>query len=147
MEIKLDGAEMLLAGHAGLMRQVQNLRDGRKAAYGAGNMADWQLHIEGAMCEMAVAKRLGCWWPGKGTFRGDDAGDVQVRGTAHGNGRLILHKEDADHDIFWLVTGINGHYWVRGWITGHEGKQEKYWTDPGTGRPAFFVPQEDLKTE
>ena len=31
-----------------------------------------------------------------------------------------------------------------GWTRGRDGKREEYWTDPNTGRPAFFVPQEIL---
>jgi len=144
VKVELTPAEMMQGAMAGCMRQVENIKIGRVDAHGAGIDMGWQLHIEGALGEMAVAKQQGLYWAGKGAFRGDDAGCIQVRSTTHDKGRLILHREDADHDIFYLVTGICGKYMVRGWIIGHEGKQEKYWTDPDTGRPAFFVPQEDL---
>jgi hypothetical protein len=39
---------MLLYATRGVMRQLQNLRDGRKPAYGAGDEMDWQIHIEGS---------------------------------------------------------------------------------------------------
>ncbi len=145
MEIKLTPAEMLFAAEAGCMRQIENLAKGRQDYHGADRSNGWQMHIEGALCEMAVAKARNIYWHGKGQFRGDDAGTIQVRGTTHPNGCLLLHKDDADHDQFWLVTGRGSGYWVRGWMMGHQGKQEKYWDDPKGGRACYFVPQEDLK--
>ena len=58
--------------------------------------------------------------------------------------RLILHPKDKDEAVFILLTGKAPTFTAKGWIYGKKGKLEKYWTDPKTGRPAFFIPQKDL---
>ena len=61
-------------------------------------------------------------------------------------GHLLLHKEDADEDLFLLVTGFSGDYVIRGWIQCFEGKKEEYWKSE-FGRPdrsCYWVPQEAL---
>ncbi len=126
------------------MRQVENMKLGRKTAHGAKDSDSWQMHIEGALGECALSKYLDHHWSGKGVLRGCDVGDVDVRTASKDNYRLILHNEDPDDRVFWLLTGANGNYQIKGWIMGWQGKHEKYWTDPNTGRPAFFVPQSAL---
>lgn len=143
-QVSLTAAEMLLAISAGGMRQIENCKRNRDPYHGAGTERDWQLHMEGALGEMALCKWLGVYWPGKGGLRDADIGVADVRTGARHTHSLILHREDSDDREFWLVTGINGKYVIRGWICGRDGKSEKYWKDPGTGRPAFFVPQSAL---
>lgn len=143
--IVLTPAEMLVAAQVGIQRQVQNLKHNVQAAYGARREHDWQLNIEGALGEMALAKYLGIYWDGKGEMREPDVGNVDVRTTPKPNNRLILHPKDPDDRVFYLLTGYNGQYVVRGSILGKDGKKQEYWTDPKTGRPAYFVPQEALK--
>lgn len=143
-EIVLDWSEMILAAQAGVLRQVENIKKGVKPAYGAGNEKDWQYGIEGAMGEFALAKYLGVFWHGKGKMWGDDVGSYQVRTSSRNNGDLILHPKDDDEKIYWLVTGLNGKYWIRGYIKAKDGKLDKWWRDPAGDRPAFFVPQSEL---
>lgn len=143
-QIDLTPAEIMQGAIAGVMRQTENLKLGRKPAYGAGRSNDWQLNIEGALGEMALAKHLDKYWH-KGTFRGADVGQYQCRTSSRDNGDLILHPRDGDKSVFFLVTGRNGSYVIRGWIHGAEGKREEFWRDPAGGRPAFFVPQSVLK--
>lgn len=138
-------AEMLLAAQAGVMRQVQNIRDGRKHAHGANDASGWQMHIEGAMGEAALAKFLGAYWGGKGQLRAPDVGDVDVRTAAGPNHCLILHESDPDERRFYLLTGGNGRYQVRGSILGRDGKRPEHWKDPVGGRAAYFVPQSALE--
>ena len=57
-QIKLSEAEIMYAAGVGVARQVENLEIGRIPAYGAGNMNNWQIHLEGALGEMALAKYL-----------------------------------------------------------------------------------------
>lgn len=143
--VSLEMHEIMLAAHAGVMRQVENLKLGRTPAHGCGVESDWQLNVEGCLGEMALAKYLGVWWPGKGRFRDCDVSNVDVRTATKDHYRLILHKEDPDDRVFYLLTGVNGVYTVRGWILGEDGKNEEWWEDPDTGRPAYFVPQSVLK--
>lgn len=129
---------------AGVERQIQNLAKNRKPAHGAGRKNDWQLHIEGIMGEMALAKYFGLYWSGVGRLRDFDVGNVDVRTRPHERSRLILHKEDPDDRCFFLVLGVNGCYRIRGWIQARDGKREEWWDDPVGGRPCYWIPQEEL---
>lgn len=142
--VELTFYEMLLAAHAGVMRQVQNCKDGLAPAYGAGDKNDWQLHIEGCLGECALAKFLGVYWSGKGELRAPDVGIVDVRTTRLDYGDLMMHKRDPDDRVFYLLCGVNGIYKVKGWILAKDGKKDFYWRDPTGKRPAYFVPQHAL---
>jgi len=147
-EIGLTTTEIMQGALVGVMRQVQNIRDRRQDKYGASNSKGWQLHIEGALGEMALAKFLDLYWGGVGTFRGSDVGkSQQVRTRSRHNYELMLHPDDDDEQTYWLLTGTNGTYRVHGWLRGADGKKDHYWKDPAGGRPAFFVPQSDLNKQ
>lgn len=144
VNVDLTPWEMMLAAQCGVMRQVENVKLKRSAAYGAGSLNDWQLHIEGCLGEYALAKYLGVFWDGKGKVRAPDVGHVDVRTRSRHDYELIIHESDPDDRAFWLVTGGNGQYRVHGWTYGSEGKKPEYWKDPAKGRPAFFVPHSAL---
>lgn len=147
MKITLTASEVMQAANVGMMRQVQNTLNKAKPAYGAGSNNDWQLNIEGALGECALAKFLGVYWVGTGKMRAPDVGDFDVRTTTDQNNRLILHPDDPDDRIFWLLIGKNGYYDVRGWIRAADGKRDEFWADPtGQKRHAFFVPQSALNS-
>jgi hypothetical protein len=144
--IQLTWYEIMMAALAGTMRHVENLKKNRKPAYGAGHERDWQIDIEGCLGECALAKYLGLYWSGKGTFRGSDVGKFEVRTAAKQHYKLILHPTDDDDKIFWLACGLNGNYTIKGWILAKDGKKEEYWGDnAGNNRPAYWVPQSELK--
>lgn len=143
-EVALTPTEIMQAAMVGVMRQLQNMRDGRRPAFGAGSASDWQLHVEGALGECALAKHLGIFWCGVGALRAPDVGVVDVRTRSNHSYDLILHDHDPDERVFYLLTGGNGRYVVRGWIRAGEGKRKEFWKDPAGGRPAYFVPQEAL---
>ncbi len=143
--VTLSGAQMMQAALTGVMRQVSNLKHGRKPRYGADDAADWQLHIEGCMGEMAVAAVLGIFWDGKlHDLSPGDVAAIEVRTRRHDWHDLILHPQDDDNARFILVTGGNGCYVLKGWCFGYEGKRDEHWKDPARGRPAYFVPAEVL---
>jgi hypothetical protein len=143
--ITLTSSEMMIAAICGVMRQITNLRDGRRDAYGCQKDGAWQIHIEGACGEMAVARYLGVYYNGNiGNLRASDAGRVQVRTRSRDNYDLIVHPEDNDNVPFVLVTGTAPTYILRGWLLGIDAKQKEYWIDPAGGRPAYFVPQHYL---
>jgi len=142
--IRLTFAEVQQGTFVGCQRQVENLKNNRQPAHGCGRDNDWQIALEGALGEMALAKHLGLFWS-KGVLGGTDVGDVQVRTTPYSDGRLRAHRKDNDAQRYYLLTGINGVYTAHGWLLGGDCKQEKYWGDLWkTGRPAFWVPQSDL---
>ncbi len=144
IEVRLTSAQMLIAAQVGVQRQVQNLSRNNQDVYGASKLAGWQMHIEGAMGEFALAKHLGIFWDGKGEWRMRDVGDFDVRTRSKDYYDLIVHDGDEDDRFIYLLTGVNGRYKVHGGMYAREAKQEKYWKDPAGGRPAYFVPQRDL---
>lgn len=147
-EVRLELSELLQAAIAGSLRRIDAIRHGRVQKNNRGSGGEWQQDIEGAAAEMAVAKFLNLYFPGKGQLRADDVGvntGIQVRASEYDQARLILHPDDPDDATFYLVTGRMGIYVIRGWLVGRLGKRDEYWTDPtGNGRPAYFVPQSAL---
>ena len=145
MIINLTSYELMTASHVGIMRQVQSLKKRSNDMYGADKNNGWQLHIEGALGECAVAKAIDLYWSGSvGNFSGGDVGKIEVRTRSKHNYDLILHNSDSDSAWFVLVTGVNGKYVVGGCILGRDGKLDKFWSDPAGNRPAYFVPQSAL---
>ncbi len=148
--IKLGWGEMVEAAVCGIGRQIVNLKEGRKPAYGADDKNDWQKHVEGAMGERAFAKSFQLYHSGAYKFRALDVGDCEVKTTEYASGFLPLHRSSRDDAPFVLVTGVNGDYIIRGWIYGRDGKLDEYWRDP-TGknresRRCFCVPQSALRS-
>jgi hypothetical protein len=128
-----------------MMRQIQNLKAGRKDRYGASTVDGWSLHMQGALGELVVAKLTGRFWSGAvGDLKADDVGELQVRTSEGLNNRLILHPSDPDDRAFVLVLGAPPTFKVPGWIMGRDGKNDDFFSDPRGDRPAFFVPQHVL---
>lgn len=147
MIVTLTPQEVFLAAQTGLFRQISNLKNKRVHAHGFSGTG-WSEHITGAIGELVVARALGSYW--NGNLEDFSAGDVnnkiriEVRTTNREKGRLICYEKDHDEAAFVLVTGEYREYKIKGWVWGHEAKNQKYWDDPGTGRPNYFVPQEKL---
>lgn len=146
IEVTLSPDELMFAALVGIRRQVHNLFAGRQDKHGAPRDKGWQIHVEGAAGERAVAKAKGAYWDGNlGDLGADDVGRVQVRTRSNHDFDLIIHKDDPDDRAFILVTGIAPTYSLRGWIYGRDAKQQEWWQDPAGGRPAYFVPQSALR--
>lgn len=143
VEIRLTFYEVMSAALVGTMRQVDNLKKGKRHRYGTDNADSWTKHIEGACAEMALAKHLGLFWSGNvGDHDAPDVAGFQVRQTAYATGHLMLHPDDKDHEIFVLATGTAPKFVLRGWLLAGDGKHEQHWRDPTKqNKPAYFVPQ------
>lgn len=144
-EVKLTWAEAQYATFVGVQRRLRALANGRQHRYGYDGADNWTRHIEAAGSELALAKLLDRYWADSSAP--DHAGDVgreQVRHTSRKDGRLIIHLEDANGSRFWLAIGELPTYRFVGWIVAADAKRAEWWTDPGTGRPAFFVPHDAL---
>ena len=145
--IRLSDDEIQMAAQQATLRILQCRRDGAKHRYGAKDTETWQMGIEGALGELVIAKHFGIFW-GKGSYGTDDVGPYEVRQTPLAHGKLIIHPGDKDDKRYYLVTGVLGTYYIRGYMYARDAKNPKYWSDPqGTNRPAFFVPQSDLIDE
>ena len=145
-KIELTNSQIMMAATAGVIRRVQFIdRDGKPTHGLKDEYNNWNLKIEGALSEYALAQYLNIHWVGAGVVGGNDVGEEEVRVTELHNGRLIIREGDKDHKRYWLLTGKDGSYHVRGYMYAKDAKQDKYFTDAGNGREkAWFVPQKDL---
>jgi hypothetical protein len=57
-----------------------------------------------------------------------------------------VQKHENPSKKFVLVTIENQRTLLHGWCYGSEAMDEKYWADPARGRPAYFVPQSQLRS-
>jgi hypothetical protein len=138
---ELDWMEVAAAAMTGVLRQIKHRSKGDNHKWKAPLAGGWERDIEGACAEKFAAKRLGAYWF-DGTNGETDVGLHQVRHTALLNGRLMLHPEDKDNEVFVLVVGRAPAFELIGWCFGREGKRQEYWEDPtGGDRWAFFVPR------
>lgn len=129
IEINLNPSEMLLASSVGCMRMVQNLKNGWRRTKGEESGGPWEVHIEGAMGEMAVAKALGRFWNGAvGDYSAADVGRFQIKTTRHLNGNLLLNRLDRDGKYI-LVRGSQGEYEVVGWVDSDDVKAKQWWNE------------------
>lgn len=144
LAVTLSASEYLFAAQAGFLRQASNVCKGRVDAHGYQG-SGYDIHVLGAVGEFVVARALGLFWAGPGTLRASDVGRLQVRTRSRSHYELIVHQSDDAGAAFVLVTGAALSYQVHGWCYGLEAQQRHYWRDPAGGRPAFFVPQSDLR--
>ncbi len=146
MKIKLTEFECRMAITIAVERCINSTFDGRKDNHGYDGSDSWDVNIEGACAELAVAKAINKYWPGGvNTFKAPDLEDIQVRWTPRKDGHLIVRKGDPDNDKFVLVIGKMPDYEVVGWIKGSDAKQERYLKNWGGRVPCYGVPQINLK--
>jgi hypothetical protein len=151
IEVRLAWSEVLFAAQAAAMRRVSGMKRNRAQLHGGGPSCDalWQIDAIACLGEMALAKHLDRFWSAAidDVLSADVGTFYQVRATEWGNGRLMLHPKDHDHMPYVLARVRENVVTLVGWVYGHEGKQQDYWTNPQVNRPerfAFFVPNETL---
>ena len=101
--IDLNAHEMEIACLVGVRHRSKTQGASR---LGVGTFNDWQIALEGCLGEMALAKKLGWYWDGKGVKRAPDVGQVDVRTTPLERGRLILHPDDPDERFVCFQPGL-----------------------------------------
>jgi hypothetical protein len=145
--VVLTPHEFLYAAMVGCTREIDNRRKQRFDRYGPRTTSPWDLHIEGAAGELALAKYLGHYWSGAlGNLDAADVRDWQVRTSAGEDSCLIVHPADGDDDRFVLIIGTAPNFLIRGWAYGRDAKRLEFWRDPsGRDRPAYFLPQSQLR--
>ena len=143
--VRLTRGEFFQAAMAGMMRQISAIARGRHDVHGFAG-AGWDLHVEGACGEYAVAKWANLFWNGTvGRIDCNDVGELEVRTTSHRSKNLILRPKDPDDRVFVSVYGRAPEFELVGWIHAKEGKDREHWREPDNGRPgAFFVAPEFL---
>lgn len=149
-EIRLTPWEIQVGGFVAVQRMTEVIVEKRKHTFGSKTESNWQRHCEGALAEQALAKFLNLYWQGKGNIKDPDVGGLfDARFAMQENYSLILHRpeDDPPDRVFYLLTGGDGIYTVRGWMRARDGQQEQFWKDPtGHDRPAYFVPQRLLNS-
>jgi hypothetical protein len=74
----------------------------------------------------------------------DFAGFIDVKARQKTHHKLPINNECKPERAYLLVCGArHPEYRIVGWCWGHEAMVDDYWSDPGTGRPAWWVGEED----
>ena len=142
--VTLTWFEAAMASEVGRMRHLSAIKANRPDRHGFEG-AGWNVHIEGACGELALAKVLGVYWDGSvDTFDAPDVGRLQVRTRSEHDYELIVRPTDSDTSRWVLVTGRCPRYVVRGWISGQEAKRPQWLRTHGGRPPAHFVPHAAL---
>jgi hypothetical protein len=76
----------------------------------------------------------------------DDLPGIDVKTRSKACYDLIVQRGSNPQKKFVLVTIANQVTLLQGWCYGHEAMKEQYWADPARGRPAYFVPQNALRS-
>jgi hypothetical protein len=134
-EVTLDVAGVKLAERAAELRIKNAAIRGCQLKYGFKEDG----HLIGAYSEIAVVAVVGLskWIvvPPNFTTKIPDVGEtLQVRGTPHGRGHLLVHPDDQDNAPFILATANppSPIVTVHGWLMGAEVKAFGEWTNFGT---------------
>ena len=152
VEFVFTAEERRLAMEEGVRRQSVNetkgLR-GRNSGPMFGKKA-LEAHLLGAAGEMAVASYMGLkehLYAEKEAKRGScDLPGIDVKTRSKASYDLIVQKREDPRKKFVLVTIEKQQTLLWGWCYGSEAMDEKYWADPARGRPAYFVPQSELRS-
>jgi hypothetical protein len=137
--VKLSWYEAAIGSYVGMLRQLASLKRGLQQCAGHEG-ASWNVHLEGASGEMAVAKHLNVYWGGGiNTFKDDDLPGLQIRLRTRHDHDLILRKQDSERAIWVLITGTSPDFWIRGWIYGHEAKKPEWLQKYGKDRSEGYV--------
>lgn len=142
--------ERQAAMEEGMRRQAVNeakrLR-GRNGGASFGSKA-LDIHLLGAAGEMAVASYLGMkheLYKEVEAKRGsDDLPGIDIKTRSKHSYDLIVQKQENPDKKFVLVTIENQQTLLHGWCYGRQAMDARYWADPARGRPAFFMPKENL---
>ena len=142
--------ERQAAMEEGMRRQAVNeakrLR-GRNGGASFGSKA-LDIHLLGAAGEMAVASYLGMkheLYKEVEAKRGsDDLPGIDIKTRSKHSYDLIVQKQENPGKKFVLVTIENQQTLLHGWCYGRQAMDVRYWADPARGRPAFFMPKENL---
>jgi hypothetical protein len=146
--IELSDAQMVFAAEQAEQRH-RDAKAHKQRHYFTPPEGETVTERRACEAEMAAGIGLGVPWRGAGCYAtrldGDLAYNIEVRGRKRSHDPLLMRREDKDDRPYVLVTGIERIYELRGWVYGHEGKDERYWWADAPYRPCFKVPQSDLR--
>ena len=134
----------------GMRRQAVNEAKGLRGRNGGASFGSKALdiHLLGAAGEMAVASYLGMkheLYKEVEAKRGSyDLPGIDIKTRSKHSYDLIVQKQENPDKKFVLVTIQNQQTLLHGWCYGRQAMDVRYWADPARGRPAFFMPKENL---
>ncbi len=150
--IRLEPIHIAYADKVAETRQFEVTRLGRKAMHGESTSTTESLarHTLGARCEAAAKLYLSpIKWNALAENLRDlpDLGDfIDVKGVTNPAHRMIVHPEANPRWAFLLVNAADHPlYFMAGWCWGCDAQRSRYWRDPTGNRPAYFIPQADLR--
>ena len=145
--ITLTNRELTMAAECGIMRNIACIIDGRKPAHGFDDEdGSWNVHVEGACGEVAVAKLLGRFWsPTVNTFHAADIGlKIQVRTRSrHDYDLLVRSSDEASHAVV-CVTGLAPRFAAHGYMIAQDARRDEWVQTHGGRPPAWFIPKKHL---
>lgn len=142
--ITLTLHEVAYAAHAGVMRRIDSIEKKLQSSKQA-DVSFWNLDIDGACSELAVAKALDKHWGGHvGSFKSPDVGELHVRSTDYSNGQLIIRENDPEEYIYMLVISDCPTYKIVGGMSGKKAKLRPITKAQNGKRDCWFIPQDDL---
>jgi len=147
MEVILTKDELEFAYNIGSRRHIESILKKLQNKHGASPERSLDIHVAGALGELAFAKALDKFYIGHvNTFSKPDVGKYQIRYTKMKPPQLIIRKTDNNNEVFVSVSGEDDTFYINGWLKGIDGKQDKYIRNPYNRGEAYFIPVEDLYT-
>lgn len=134
----------------GMRRQSVNEAKGLRGRNGGASFGGKALdiHLLGAAGEMAVASYLGMkhelYKETEAKKGSDDLPGIDIKTRSKHSYDLIVQRQEDPDRKFVLVTIENQQTLLHGWCYGRQAMDVRYWADPARGRPAFFMPKENL---
>jgi hypothetical protein len=148
-DVVLDWPEIILGANAGVMRRVNAVRNRREEPYGERPTASWNHDINGALAEIALAKKRDIFWCGAvGRIALPDVGPLQVRSKTALVERLVVLESDDGSRAFVSVFVDLPICRLCGWMLGKDAKRDEWIVrDPlnPTAPRRFFVPNDKLE--
>jgi hypothetical protein len=108
---------------------------------------EWKSDLVGARGQLAFALWMGVpihWRKFSDKHEGDVAGcEVKTATRRYG---LVVHENDpADRPVVLVIEIDLSLHEIAGWIRAGDGRRDEWRGDPGKRRPAWFVPQQNLR--
>jgi hypothetical protein len=149
MNVRIDECELEMALAAGTWRRNRAIRERLGAGHGERSY-HWDRDITGAIAELAVAKALGCYWGGNSQDFGriGDVGQLEVRGTRHPDGHLLVYMADpVEKPMVLVIVGDRGAR-IAGYLPPFAGREPRFLPPRGKLRDGtavqWWVPQSAL---
>lgn len=141
LEVTLDELEVLNGTELGQRRHAAALAQGRTDAHDYDGGEPEEIHIAGALGELACAKALDIPFAATiNTFKAPDVGPYQVRTRSGLYDELLIRPNAVNSEVYIMVRGRCPHYHIVGWILAGDAKRPDWYKNHGGRAYAYFVP-------